>query len=374
MPTTFNAFYLGIPTNNQGNTILIDPTEGNRRVTDTDAENASQLVNQTFGSAQAPLWDNIVSFEAVNNGGNPTALDQDNYIANDQAIINGITFTFDAVTSYNVTINYVNGPPVTTTVVLAQMESGQLYLVPGLTPEANAALINGAIQSITVNSVVQNNAAGLQTDRPLLDFLCFTRGTRIETDRGAVPVEMLRPGDLVRTLDHGLQPLRWIGARSLSAAELAAAPHLCPVRIRAGALGAGLPLRDLTVSPQHRVLVRSKVAERMFGAPEVLVAAKHLTELDGIDQIEGASGVDYWHFLLDRHEVVFSEGARTESLFTGPEAMKALSPEARAEILTLFPELAQTPDIRPSARPLVNGRQGRSLAHRHAMNRMAPAA
>ena len=33
---------------------------------------------------------------------------------------------------------------------------------------------------------------------------------------------------------------------------------------------------DLTVSPQHRVLVRSRTAQKVFGTDEVLVAAKQL--------------------------------------------------------------------------------------------------
>ena len=66
-------------------------------------------------------------------------------------------------------------------------------------------------------------------------------------------VEVLRVGDLVLTEDHGPQPLVWVGARSLGPADLAANPALQPVRIAAGALGLGLPARDLVVSPQHRL-------------------------------------------------------------------------------------------------------------------------
>ena len=52
-----------------------------------------------------------------------------------------------------------------------------------------------------------------------------------------------------------------------------------PIRIRAGTLGNGLPEADLIVSPQHRVLVRSGIARTLFGADEVLVAAKQLLAL-----------------------------------------------------------------------------------------------
>src|SRR5690606_32364085 len=98
---------------------------------------------------------------------------------------------------------------------------------------------------------------------------CFTLGTLIETNEGNKPVEELQPGDLIATMDNGYQPIRWIGHTTRDAIDLAQNPKLKPIRIAAGALGNGLPERDLTVSRQHRVLVRSKIAQRMFGAEEV---------------------------------------------------------------------------------------------------------
>ena len=210
-----------------------------------------------------------------------------------------------------------------------------------------------------------------------IDFIvaapyCFAAGTMIETDRGAVAVEALAEGDLVVTRDNGLQPIRWIGSRSLSARELAGNEKLRPIRIRAGALGHGVPAADLLVSPQHRVLVRSKIAQKMFGTDEVLVAAKQLCQIDGIDVAHDLAAVVYYHLLFDRHEVVISNGAETESLFTGPEALRSIGPAALAEILTLFPELADR-DYRPAAaRTLASGRLGRKLAVRHGQNAQAP--
>lgn len=76
-----------------------------------------------------------------------------------------------------------------------------------------------------------------------------------------------------------------------------------------------------------------------------------------------------FHFLFERHEIVRSNGAWTESLFTGPEALKAVGPAARREIAMLFPEIVAR-DFKPRpARPLVKGRQGRKMAERHASNR-----
>ena len=52
-----------------------------------------------------------------------------------------------------------------------------------------------------------------------------------------------------------------------------------------------------------------------------------------------------------------------------PEALKAVSPAAREEILTLFPELASPEHIPASARLLPSGRMGRKLASRHLKKR-----
>ncbi|KRW94575.1 hemolysin [Paracoccus sp. MKU1] len=199
-------------------------------------------------------------------------------------------------------------------------------------------------------------------------FVCFVAGTLIETEGGFIPVEALKAGDLVVTRDNGLQPIRWIGSVRLNAARLQAQPKLRAIRIKAGVLGPNTPSSDLLVSPQHRVLVRSKIAMRMFGAMEVLVAAKQLLQIDGVDIAEDLAEIEYFHLLFERHEVVNSNGAASESLYTGAQALKSLGRAAREEILALFPQLRDA-DFRPeAARQLPSGRQSRKLAVRHAQH------
>jgi hypothetical protein len=106
----------------------------------------------------------------------------------------------------------------------------------------------------------------------------------------------------------------------------------------------------------------------MFGTDEVLVAAKQLVILNGVDIAQDLEEVTYIHFLCDQHEVVYSNGAATESLYTGPEALKSVSPESRQEILTLIPELSDINYKALSARILIKGRRGRQLAVRHKNN------
>lgn len=226
------------------------------------------------------------------------------------------------------------------------LENGFVWVdVPDTWLDANGDM---AIASIAINRDAQFETVPYYSydlyDGQPDPVVCFTIGTLIETDQGNKPVEELAVGDMICTMDDGYQPIRWIGSTRRDAVDLAHEPKLRPVRIRAGALGNGLPKRDLMVSRQHRVLVKSKIAQRMFGAEEILVPANKLVGLPGIGIADDIDDVTYFHILFDRHQVIFSEDAPTESLFTGPEALKSVPHEARKEIERLFPEITD-PDF-----------------------------
>ncbi|MDO9524712.1 MAG: Hint domain-containing protein, partial [Gemmobacter sp.] len=167
---------------------------------------------------------------------------------------------------------------------------------------------------------------------------CFTPGTMVATPRGERMVEDLRIGDKVITRDNGIQEIRWIGRKDLDHAMFSANPHLRPVLIRQGSLGNGLPERDMLVSPNHRVLVANDRTALYFDEHEVLVAAKHLVGTQGIAPVQSA-GTAYIHFMCDRHEVVLSNGAWTESFQPGDYTLKGMGNAQRTEIYELFPEL-----------------------------------
>lgn len=166
-------------------------------------------------------------------------------------------------------------------------------------------------------------------------IICFTAGTRIATPRGAREVETLKPGDLVITRDNGLQPVRWVGRRTVPALGA-----LAPVRFAPKVLGNE---RELLVSPQHRMLLTGPEASLLFGESEVLASAKHLVNGGSIRQLVGGE-VTYVHILFDRHEIVYAEGAPSESFFPGGEGLGAIESAAREELFTLFPELRSHDD------------------------------
>lgn len=167
---------------------------------------------------------------------------------------------------------------------------------------------------------------------------CFTPGTLIATARGERRVEDLVQGDRIITRDNGIQAIRWVGAREMTGAEFEVAAHLKPILIQQGALGNGLPERDMMVSPQHRVLIANEKTSLYFDESEVLVAAKFLTGLDGVDVVD-VSATTYIHIMFDQHEVVLSDGAWTESFQPGDQSLAGVGDTQRSEILELFPEL-----------------------------------
>jgi hypothetical protein len=131
-------------------------------------------------------------------------------------------------------------------------------------------------------------------------FACFLRGTRVLTRHGYCPVEELAVGDEVRTLSGGWQPLRWIGHQRITTPFGLAKG--APVRITAGAFGPALPERDVCVSQDHAVFFRNQ-----------LIPARFLVNGVTVFRDTSVKDIEYFHLLLDRHAVVFSEGLATES-------------------------------------------------------------
>ena len=122
------------------------------------------------------------------------------------------------------------------------------------------------------------------------------------TDHGEVAVEALEIGQCVITLNGDARAIRWIGQRHYRGRFLAGKRHLLPVVIAAGALGGGLPRRQLRVSPMHAMFLDG-----------VLVPAHCLLNETTIRQDTACRAVDYFHLELDRHDVIFAEGAPSET-------------------------------------------------------------
>ncbi|WP_136439725.1 choice-of-anchor L domain-containing protein [Pacificoceanicola onchidii] len=151
---------------------------------------------------------------------------------------------------------------------------------------------------------------------------CFVAGTLIETPRGPKSVEALAPGDLVETLDHGPQPVVWVG-QSIREAHGASTP----ITFNTSRFG---PYADTHVSPQHRILLRGPQIEMHFGTSEVFARAQHLVDETLVTRAEQPGSVSYVHLLFARHEIVFANGLASESFQPGDESRNGFGPMADA--------------------------------------------
>lgn len=185
---------------------------------------------------------------------------------------------------------------------------------------------------------------------------CFAATTRVLTPDGEAEIATLRVGDRVWTKTDGNQTVRWIGSTKVNAEGVFA-----PVFIPKGVFGA---TRDLVVSQEHRLLLQSWDADLLFGTNDVLVAAKHLCGLHGI-HIRTGGTVEYIHLMFDRHQIVQSDGALSESFFISQHSLSGLEQGQRQELLTLFPSLAHvTEDFGAAAAPLLKRHEAALLVDR----------
>jgi len=191
--------------------------------------------------------------------------------------------------------------------------------------------------------------------------VCFAAGTLIDTLDGPRAVETLQPGDLVVVSGGGSQPILWCGCSEM---RWPGSPeNQLPYSIAKGALKNGLPKRDLVVSPQHKILMQGHEVQELYGEPEVLAPVKGLAGLKGVRLMQGKKSVVYYHILLERHEVVLSEGAPTESFYPGPMAVQMVGKAHMREIERLFPGVSEDPEscYGPQARLSLTRRQTETL-------------
>jgi len=189
----------------------------------------------------------------------------------------------------------------------------------------------------TRGQVMEITAANT-TDAMAQKTICFAKGTMIETPHGELPIELLVAGDEVLTSAGKTEEIVWVGKRSVTAFELSQNPDLRPVRIRKNALAPNCPTKDLIVSPSHKILVDDWRAEYHFGVDEVLVPAKALIDGKNIVTDDLQNGVDYFHILLESHELLRANGQWAETLLPVQDAISTLTEQQCAEIATLQTE------------------------------------
>ena len=140
--------------------------------------------------------------------------------------------------------------------------------------------------------------------QPVAAAVGVTLGTLIETDSGPRPVESLKLGDLIETLENGFQPLRSVARQRMRGTAGSA-----PICIAAGVLGNAKPLG---LAPHHRVLITGWQAELYFGQDEILIEAVSLLNGSTVTR-EDTAQIEYIGLGFDDHQIILAQDVGIES-------------------------------------------------------------
>ncbi|MDR9404177.1 MAG: Hint domain-containing protein [Halothece sp. Uz-M2-17] len=180
-----------------------------------------------------------------------------------------------------------------------------------------------------------SDSDGLNLDMGAVENECFLTGTLIATEDGKKAVETLEIGDKVQTADGSFEAVKWIGIQTYYKA-FATPFRSHPVLIKAGALGEGIPKRDLYTSPDHALYLEEGI----------LANAGALMNGVSIIQIEPEEEkFYYYHVELDRHALLLAEGALAESylaqgdrlMYDNGDEYAGLYPEETARLPLSYP-------------------------------------
>ena len=287
---------------------------------------SASLVGTSFSATQIGLGSAT--------GPSPVSFVDQQPLASDALIGGGATVTVTAVGSVA-----ANGSQSVTLVISGAASpavNGQTLTGTTVGVDANDFLVTGSVLGIPTTFYLTNAAAalpgvnGVAVVQPVsanITFTpaCYCAGTSILTEHGEVAVELLAVGERVVTEGGALEAVRWIGTRSYQGRFLTGHRHLLPIRFRAGSLGEGVPARDLLVSPKHAMLL-----DGMLVAAELLVNGVTIVQEQGVDR------VDYVHVELERHSVIWAEGALSETyvddgnrgIFHNAETFGTMYPDA----------------------------------------------
>ena len=175
------------------------------------------------------------------------------------------------------------------------------FTFQGYTENGDPVLFIGGGYGVFTNNIYVNQTLNWTQGGTLV--FCFAQDTLISTPVGETRVDQLAIGDLVRTDDRAAVPVKWIGRQTVM--PFFAGQAALPVIIQKGALDGGLPVADLTVTPDHGMVLDGYVINA-----SALVNGGSIRFAEPQDL---AARTTYYHVETDAHDVIFANGAAAET-------------------------------------------------------------
>lgn len=184
-------------------------------------------------------------------------------------------------------------------------------------------------KKITDGTVVKAGARGL------------CAGANVRTPCGPRRVEFVRKGDLIVTRDNGLQPVRMVWTRTVTATEMAADPSLSPVVLKPRAIGPMMPQKELAVGRAHRLLIPGWRLQDEDDATSCLVPARDVAGInDNAFVGKQDKDITYYNLVFDEPQVFCANGLPIESFSPDDETISETPETVLQELRETFPERA----------------------------------
>lgn len=174
-------------------------------------------------------------------------------------------------------------------------------------------------------------------------FGAIARGGVVATDQGMLAVEDLLPGDMVKTVDNGFQPLIWKGSINLVPGQIDSGLGL--LRIATDSFGAGHPMPDLVLGSYARTFHASDAIRRRLSREGAFVPVADLVDGIHVIEIRPVAAVRLYQLGFELHERVAVNGVEIETLHPGPTHQMRLPREHMNIPGTLFPHKPHLDDF-----------------------------
>lgn len=261
----------------------------------------------------------------------------------------GTNYTAGQVVSPSFGINFTDGSGNSYTVISFNFSPNTAnQLADSLVWVGNNVPPNGTVLTVTSEFNTAGGTTPLNSDLAV----CFASETLMQTNKGPVPAGKVTEAHTLRDVHGDYWPVRMRTHRTLGTAEFLDTPNHIPCCIPAGALGHGLPFRDLVVSANHGIFLKSDVARNICGIDTPMISAKFLCDFNGIHRQVEREEVTWIHFLLDHHVALDVHGIGAESLLLSPQVLRTLPEPRIKELRRKYPmiwrERGKTPHHRLS--------------------------
>ncbi len=182
-----------------------------------------------------------------------------------------------------------------------------------------------------------------------LPLIGVSGATLIRTTCGDRHADLIRPGDLCVTRDHGPQPVRFVLTTSLSDA-IRRSPDAAALRLTPRAIGPMMPRSAVVLAPDQLILLPSYLIGQAVSGVAALVPARALGGTsDAIWRDRTCDDRAFQALGFDRHEVISAAGLWIASYRPEAARMAGLAEETRAHLQRTYPQLRESRDPFPAA-------------------------